>query len=76
MGDIFDVINVRDNKPAKKKFRSVKRYGIYLNGKWSRRLYERSKARRLVARATRMGGDCYMDSMMITIEVPQVKADD
>jgi hypothetical protein len=69
MGDIFNVIADRDSKPAAAKFKSVKRYGISVNDKWSRRFYEFRKAQRIVSRAKRMGFDCWMSPVMATIKV-------
>lgn len=70
MGDIFNVIAVRDSKPAASRFKSVKRYGIVdENGRRSRRFYEFRKAQRIVSRAKRMGLFCYMSPVMLTVKV-------
>lgn len=63
--DIFDVIEQRKPVPAKPK--ASKRYQVSVSGKWSCRVYEFRKAKRMVSRAKRMGFDSYMSPLTVVV---------
>ena len=67
MSDIFNAIAERDATPPKPRTRLVTRYVVLYGGRQSRRLYTYAAARRLVARAQRMGLDCYASPMRVRV---------
>ncbi len=71
--DILSKIAERDAIPVKQATKLVKRWRVMYGGsvtrdsRVSRKFYTYAKVRKLVARATRLGLDCYASPMMVRI---------
>lgn len=65
----MDILSTLSNPAAKISTLSklVKRWVVMVSGRTGRKVYTHAAVRKLVARATRMGLDCYAAPMMVRI---------